>query len=151
MQCIQVYNKQEVWLKQTTIPLLVTTSISIHPQKVQAVTLQLDVALQKAHIEGCSVSWIVMKDIGFPLQPVVTDFIANTTSIHYMNNTQKVQKLHKGEILGFLDLRSKDGSLTHLQWLVPINSNKAQYDLYGHTTFVNTLAQQPLAEETIYQ
>ena len=138
-------------MKQTTIPLIATTNISIHPQKVQAVTLKLDVASQKAHIEGHSVSWIVTKDIGFPFQPVVTDFIANNTSIHYMNNTQKVQKLHKGEILGFLDLRFKDGSLTHLQWLVPVNSNKVQYDLYGHTAFFNALAQQPLAEETIYQ
>ena len=68
-----------------------------------------------------------------------------------MNNTQRVQKFYKGETLGFLDLRSKDGSLTHLQWLVPVNSNKVQYNLYGHTAFVNALAQQPLAEETIYQ
>ena len=37
------------------------------------------------------------------------------------NNTDKVQRLDKGEMLGYLDLRSKDGSLTHLQWLVPLN------------------------------
>ena len=91
MQCIQVYNKQEVRLKQTTIPLIATTNTTVQPQKVQAVTLKLDMTSQKAHIEGRSVSWIVTKDTGYPLQPVVTDFIANTTSVHYMNNTWRVQ------------------------------------------------------------
>ena len=140
-----------MWLKQTTIPLIATTNTTVQPQKAQAVTLKLDMTTQKAHIEGRSVSWIVTRDIGYSLQLVVTDFIANTTLVHYMNNTQRVQKFYKGETLGFLDLRSKDGSLTHLQWLVPVNSNKVQYDLYGHTAFVNALAQQSLAEETIYQ
>ena len=68
-----------------------------------------------------------------------------------MNNTDRVQRLHKGETLGYLDLRSKDSSLTHLQWLVPLNKLKGQYTLYGHTTFVNALAQQSLADETDYQ
>ena len=62
-----------------------------------------------------------------------------------------MQKLYEGETLGFLDLRSKDGSLTHLQWLVPVNTTKDHYNLYRHTAFVNALAQQPLAVETIYQ
>ena len=100
------------------------------------------------HIEGKSVSWIVTKQEGFPLQPIVTDFIANTTSVHYNNNTSQVQKLHKGEILGYLDLRSKDGSLTHLQWLVPLNKLNNDYTLYGHNAFVNALAQQSLTDET---
>ena len=149
MQCIQVYDKQEVRLKQTTIPLIATINTTVLPQKAQAVTSKLDMTSQKTHIEGRSVSWIVTRDTGYPLQPVVTGFITNTTSVCYMNNTQRVQKFYKGETLGFLNLRSKD--LTHLQWLVPVNSNKVQYDLYGHTAFVNALAQQPLAEETIYQ
>ena len=148
MQCIQVYNKQEVWLKQTTISLIATTNTSVYPKQIKEVILKLDVTSQKLHIKGRSVSWIVTKQLGFPLQPVVTDFVANTTTIRYINNTEKVQKFHKGETLGYLDLRSKDGSLTHLQWLVPLNKSKHQYTLYGHTTFVNTLAQQSLAEET---
>ena len=148
MQCIQVYDKQEVWLKQTTIPLIATTSTSVYPKQIKEVILKLDVTSQKLHIEGRSVSWIVTKQLGFPLQPIVTDFVANTTTFSYINNTDKVQKLHKGKTLGYLDLRSKDGSLTHLQWLVPLNKSKDQYTLYGHTTFVNALAQQSLAEET---
>ena len=61
MQHIQVYDKQKVWLKQTTIPLMVTTNTTIPPQKAQAVTLKLDMTSQKAHIEGRSVSWIVTR------------------------------------------------------------------------------------------
>ena len=150
MQCIQVYNKHEVWLKQTTIPLIATTNTSVYPKQIKEVILKLDLTSQKLHIEGRSVSWIVTEQLGFPLQPIVTDFVANTTTVSYINNTQKVQKLHKGETLGYLDLRSKDGSLTHLQWLVPLNKSKDQYTLYGHTAFVNALAQQSLAEETDY-
>ena len=32
--------------------------------------------------------------------------------------------------------------------LVPLNRSKGQYTLYGHTAFVNALAQQSLADET---
>ena len=148
MQCIQVYDKQEVWLKQTAVPLIATTNTSIHPKQTKEVILKLDTTSHKVHIEGKSVSWIVTKQLGFPLQPVITNFVANTTTVKYINNTDKVQRLHKGETLGYLDLRSKDSSLTHLQWLVPLNKSKGQYTLYGHTTFVNALAQQSLADET---
>ena len=93
----------------------------------------MDTTSYKTHIEGKSVSWIVTTS--FPLQPVVTNFVANTTTVRYINNTDKVQRLYKG-------------SLTHLQWLVPLNKSKSQYTLYGHTAFVNTFAQQSLADET---
>ena len=56
MQCIQVYNKQEVWLKQTSIPLITTTNISVYPKQIKEVILKLDVTSQKHHIEGKSVS-----------------------------------------------------------------------------------------------
>ena len=148
---MQVYDKQEVWLKLTTVPVIATTGISIYPQKTQAVQLKLDLGYLKTHIEEHSVSWIFTKQEGFPLQPVVTDYIANTTTICYVNKTEKVQKLFKCETLGYLDLRSKDGSLTHLQWLLPMTSAHDQYTLYGHTAFVNALAQQSLAEEMVDQ
>ena len=128
--------------------MITTTNTSVYPKQIKEVILKLDVTPQKLHIKGRSVAWIVTKQLGFPLQPVVTDFVANTTTISYINNTQTVQKLHKGETLGYLDLRSKDGSLTHLQWLVPLNKSKDQYTLYGHTAFMNALAQQSLVEET---
>ena len=148
MQCIQVYDKQEVWLKQTAVPLIATTNTSVYPKQTKEVILKLDTTSHNVHIEGKSISWIVTKQLGFLLQPVITDFVANITTVKYINNTDKVQRLHKGETLGYLDLRSKDGSLTHLQWLVPLNKSKGQYTLYGHTTFVNALAQQLLADET---
>ena len=148
MQCIQVYDKQEVWLRQTAVPLIATTNTPVYPKQTKEVILRLYTTSHKVHIEGKSVSWIVTKQLGFPLQSVVTDFVSNTTTIRYISNTDKVQRLHKGETLGYFDLRSKDGSLTHLQWLVPLIKSKDKYTLYGHTTFVNALAQQSLAEET---
>ena len=66
MQCIQVYNKQEVWLKQTTIPLSATTNTSVYPKQIKEVILKLDVTSQKLHIEGRSVSLIVTKQVSFP-------------------------------------------------------------------------------------
>ena len=131
MQCIQVYDKHEVWLKRTAVPLIATTNMSVYPKQTKEVTLKLDTKSYKTHIEGKSVSWIVTKQLGFLLQPVVTDFVANTTTVWYINNTDKVQRLYKGETLGYLDLRSKDGSLTQLQWLVPLNKSKGQYTLYA--------------------
>ena len=47
IQCIQVYDKQEVWLKQTTIPLITTTNISVYPKQIKEVILKLDVTSQK--------------------------------------------------------------------------------------------------------
>ena len=128
--------------------MIATANTSVYPKQTKEVILKLDTTSYKTHIEGKSVSWIVTKQLGFPLQPVVMDFVANTTTVRYINNTDKVQRLYKGEILGYLDLRSKDGSLTHLQWLEPLNKSKGQYTLYGHTAFVNALAQQSLADET---
>ena len=34
MQCIQVYDKQEVWLRQTTILLRATTKTSVYPKQI---------------------------------------------------------------------------------------------------------------------
>ena len=36
----------------------------------------------------------------------------------------------------------------YLQWLVPLNKSNNNYTLYRHNAFVNTLAQQSLADET---
>ena len=46
MQYIQVYDKQEVWLKQTAIPLITTTNISVYPKQIKEVILKLDVTSQ---------------------------------------------------------------------------------------------------------
>ena len=59
----------------------------------------------------------------FPLVPVVSEYMANKTSIGFKNNSETTQSLQKGQVIGYLDLRSKDGSLTHMQWLIPIHHN----------------------------
>ena len=59
-----------------------------------------------------------------------------------------MQSLQKGQVIGYLDLRSKDGSLTRMQWLIPMHHNLHDYILYGHT-FASTIEKQPLAQEDI--
>ena len=47
-----------------------------------------------------------------------------------------------------MDLRSKDGPLTQMQWLIPMTHNLCDYILYGHT-FVSAIEKQPLATEDV--
>ena len=56
------------------------------------------------------------------------------------------QSLQKDQVIGYLDLRSKDGSLIKMQWLIPMNHNLHDYILYGHT-FASALEKQSLAQE----
>ena len=101
----------------------------------------------KCNIEGKSVSWIETSALGFPLQPVVSTYMVNKTLISFHNNTKETQVIEKDQLLGYLDMRSKDGSLAEFQWLIPIGWDTNDYVFYGHTTFTNALAEQYLAEE----
>ena len=65
----------------------------------------------------------------------------------FRNNTSTVQVIDKDQLLGYLDMRSKDGSLAELQWLIPIGKDTNDYVFYGHSAFTNALAEQYLAEE----
>ena len=71
----------------------------------------------------------------------------NKTVISFHNNTESTQVIERDQLLGYLDMRSKDGSLAELQWLIPIGRDTNDYVFYGHTTFTNALAEQYLAEE----
>ena len=51
-------------------------------------------------------------------------------------------------MIGYLDVRSKDGSLAKMQWLIPMNHNLHDYILYGHT-FASALEKQALAQEDV--
>ena len=99
------------------------------------------------NIQGKSVSWIETNALGFPLQPVVSTYLANKTVVSFHNNTESTQVIKRDQLLGYLDMRSKDGSLAELQWLIPIGRDTNDYVFYGHTTFTNALAEQYLAEE----
>ena len=83
---------------------------------------------------------------GFPFVPVVSEYTTNKTSIGFQNNSETTQSLQKGQVIGYLDLRSKDGSLTHMQWLIPMHHNLHDYILYGHT-FASAIEKQLLAQE----
>ena len=67
-------------------------------------------------------------------------------SIGFRNDSVTKQSLHKGQVIGYLDLRSKDGSLAKMQWLIPMNHNLHDYILYGHM-FASALEKQSLAQK----
>ena len=45
-------------------------------------------------------------------------------------------------------MRSKDGSLAKMQWLIPMNHQSHDYILYGHS-FASAIEPHPLATEEI--
>ena len=133
------------------IPLIVTQGATISPNQRKVVTAELKVTdpkLRKKPIQGDTVTWITTNKEGFPFVPVVSEYTANKTSIGFKNNSETTQSLHKGQIIGYLDLQSKDRSLTHMQWLILMHHNLHDYILYGHT-FASAIEKQSLAQEDI--
>ena len=92
--------------------------------------------------------WITTNKDGFLFVPVVSEYTANKTSIGFKNNSETTQSLCKGQVIGYLDLRSKDVSLTRMQWLIPMHHNLHDYILYGHM-FASAIEKQLLAKEDI--
>ena len=149
MQVIQLYDKRQILIKINAIPLVLMEGVMINFNQnitVMAKLLVTDPALKCKPIQGEAVSWITTNRDGFPFVPVVSEYISNKTSIGFRNNSFTTQSLRKGQIIGYLDLRSKDGSLTRMQWLIPMNHNMHDYILYGHT-FASALEKQALAQE----
>ena len=115
------------------IPLILTQGATISSNQEKVVTAELKVTDSKLHnkpIQGEAVTWIMTNREGYPFIPV---YIANKTSIGFKNNSVTTQSIRKGQVIGYLDLRSKDGSLTRMQWLIPMNHNLHDYILYSHT------------------
>ena len=133
------------------IPLILTQGATINPNQRKVVTAELKVTdpeLCRKPIQGDAVTWVTTNKDGFPLVPVVSEYTANKTSIGFKNNSETTQALRKGQVIGYLDLRSKDGSLTHMQWLILMHHNLHDYILYGHM-FASPIEKQPLAQEDI--
>ena len=117
MQAIQLYNKREILLRQSAFPLYSEKHIEIPAGKSYKMLARVDKGTLRFNIQGKGVAWIHTNTLGYPLQPVVTDYIASKTMITYHNNTETRQTISKGRLIGYLDLRSKDGSLAELQCL----------------------------------
>ena len=147
MQVIQLYDKHEILIRQVTIPLRAVKRVDIPVGYSYEVVATLPQIESKCNIQGQSVSWIETNTLGYPLQPVVSTYMANKTVLSFRNNTTNTQTIEKDQLLGYLDMRSKDGSLAELQWLIPIGKDTNDYVFYGHTTFTSSLADQYLAEE----
>ena len=119
----------------------------IAPGKDTRVVAKLQTDNETDIFDGTAVSWIYTNNAGFPLQPVVTNYITNVTTITYTNPTAQRQTIPKGSVIGYLDIRSKDGSLIDLQWLIPYSKESDDYVFLGHTAFNSALADQQLATE----
>ena len=129
------------------IPLILAQGATISPNQRKVVSAELkirDPLLKRKPIQGDAVTWITTNRDGFPFVPVVSEYTTNKTSIGFQNNSETTQSLQKGQVIGYLDLRSKDGSLTCMQWLILMHHNLHDYILSGHT-FASAIEKQPLA------
>ena len=133
------------------IPLVLTHGATISPNQRKVMTAELrvmDPELCRKPIQGDAITWVTTNKDGFPLVPVVSEYTANKTSIGFKNNSETTKSLRKGQVIGYLDLRSKEGSLTRIQWLILMHYNLHDYILYGHT-FASAIEKQSLAQEDI--
>ena len=149
LQAIQLYDKNQLLIKMNAIPIIATQGLNLAPNNRQTLTAQLEVTDKTLHrrpIQGEAISWIATNRKGFPLIPVVTEYHNNTTIIAFKNNSESLQSIKKGQVIGFLDMRSKDGSLAKMQWLIPMNHQSHDYILYGHS-FASAIEPHPLATE----
>ena len=151
LQTIQLYDKKQVLVRMNAIPIIATQGLNIAPNMKQTITAKLsitDQALERKPIQGDAVSWITTNRDGFPYIPVVTPYHKNQTIISFKNNSEYQQSIKKGQIIGFLDLRSKDGCLAKMQWLIPMTHQSHDYILYGYA-FASAIEPHPLVEEDI--
>ena len=91
-----------------------------------------DPLLRQKPIQGDAVSYITTNQHGIPYIPVVFENINNSNTFGFRNNSEMQLSIKKVQILGYLGLRSKDGSLAEVQWLIPMNHQLHEYILYGH-------------------
>ena len=151
LQAIQLYDKNQLLIKMNAIPIIATQGLSLAPNKRQTITAKLettDKTLLRRPIQGEAISWITTNRKGFPLIPVVTDFHNNATVIAFKNNSEFLQSIRKGQVIGYLDMRSKDGSLAKMQWLIPMTHQSHDYIFYSHS-FASAIEPHPLATEEI--
>ena len=149
LQAIQLYDKNQLLIKMNAIPIVATQGLSLAPNKRQTIMAQLEATdknLLRRPIQGKAISWITTNRKGFPLIPVLTEYHNNTTAIAFKKNSEFLQSIKKGQTIGFLDIRSKDGSLAKMQWLIPMNHQSHDYILYGHS-FASAIEPHPLATE----
>ena len=149
LQAIQLYDKNQLLIKMNAIPIIATQGLNLAPNKRQTITAKLEMMdrnLLRRPIQGKAISWITTNRKGFPFIPVLTEYHNNVTAIAFKNNSEFLQSIKKGQIIGFLDMRSKDGSLAKMQWLILMNHQSHDYILCGHS-FASAIEPHPLATE----
>ena len=150
MHAIQLYDKRQLYIAINTYSLEIVEATTIIPGKRKTVAVRIksrDPKMKEVKVQGDAISWIKTSNPGYPLQPVVTEFTNNLTTVEFANASSVIRHLKPGETIGYLDLRSKDGSLADVQWLIPVN-REGDYIVYGHTaTFGSAIERQFLADE----
>ena len=104
MQAIQLYDKREILLRDHSFPIYAAKRCVIEPGFQKQVEARVQIPDYHPTIQGSSVAWIKTNYTGYPLQPVVTDYIANITMVNFPNHTDDKHTIHKGQLLGYLDL-----------------------------------------------
>ena len=124
MHAIQLYDKRQLYIAINTYSLEIVEATTIIPGKRKTVAVRIksrDPKMKEVKVQGDAISWIKTSNPGYPLQPVVTEFKNNLTTVEFANASSVIRHLKPGETIGYLDLRSKDGSLADVQWLIPVN------------------------------
>ena len=89
LQAIQMYDKNMILLKIAAIPLIpLTEGTTISPNQRKTLNAKLlitDPELQERPIQREAITWITTNKDGFPYVPVVSEYIANQTTIAFRN------------------------------------------------------------------
>ena len=78
------------------IPLVLTQGATISPNQRKVMTAELkvmDPELHKKPIQGDAITWVMTNKDGFPFVPIVSEYMANKTSIGFKKNSETTQLL----------------------------------------------------------
>ncbi|MCG8429840.1 MAG: hypothetical protein MJA29_01515, partial [Candidatus Omnitrophica bacterium] len=149
LQTKEDYTAKCLYIADKSLPLISTVGVSIPPKQNTYFTCKIATnGSTDINFSGQTIVWIKTAKQEDPLQPVVAHFNQNYGVIMMKNNTQFAKGIKANQIIGYADIRSKDGSLAYQKWLIPMNS-KGDYIYFGHSTFASSIDKQPLATENI--
>ena len=148
LQTWQDYSNNTLYVKQTAIPLHAIQDIELLPDRkttIEVIADKTNEVQYKDIIGGQGIVWVWSNDSSKPLQPIVATFHNDKTLITFENTTGKTQYITKGALVAILDMHSKDGGMTNLEWDIPTD-DEGNLVLYAHT-FASSLEPTKLANE----
>ena len=148
LQTWQDYSNNTLYVKQTAIPLHAIQDIELLPDRkttIEVIADKTNEVQYKEIIGGQGIVWVWSNDSSKPLQRIVATFHNDKTLITFENTTGKTQYITKGALVAILDMRSKDGGMTNLEWDIPTD-DEGNLVLYAHT-FASSLEPTKLTNE----